>query len=50
MLNTFARFLLVSTSLAPILGAVAVNQFAHDVPWTWWVWWLVAAVVLVGLC
>lgn len=50
MLNTFARFLLVSTSLAPILGAVAVNQFARDEPWTRWVWWLAAAVLLVVLC
>lgn len=50
MLNTLARFLLVSTSLAPILGAVAVNQFARDEPWTRWVWWLIAALVLVGLC
>jgi len=50
MLNTFARFLLVSTSLAPILGAIAVNQFARDEPWTRWVWWLLAALVLVGLC
>lgn len=50
MLNTFARFLLVSTSLAPILGAVAVNQFARDEPWTRWGWWLIAALVLVGLC
>jgi len=50
MLNTLARFLLVSTSLAPILGAVAVNQFARDEPWTRWAWWLVAAVLLVALC
>lgn len=50
MLNNFARFLLVSTSLAPILGAVAVNQFARGEPWTRWAWWLVAAVLLVALC
>ena len=50
MLNTLARFLLVSTSLAPILGAVAVNQFARDESWTRWGWWLVAAVLLVALC
>jgi hypothetical protein len=29
MLNAFARFLLVSTSLSPLLGAVAVNQLSH---------------------
>lgn len=50
MLNTFAKFLLVSTSLAPILGAVAVNQFAHEEPWTRWIWWLAAALLLVALC
>lgn len=46
MLNTFAKLLLVSTSLAPIHGAVAVNQFARDEPWTRWVWWLIAALEL----
>jgi drug/metabolite transporter (DMT)-like permease len=50
MLNSFARFLLVSTSLAPIFGAVAVNQFARDVPWTRWLWWLAAGVLLVAVC
>jgi len=50
MLNSFARFLLVSTSLAPILGAVAVNQIARDEPWSRWFWWLAAAVLLVALC
>lgn len=50
MLSTFAKFLLVSTSLAPILGAVAVNQFARDEPWCRWAWWLVAGLVLVILC
>lgn len=50
MLNNLARFLLVSTSLAPVLGAVAVSQYAHDEPWTRWLWWLVAALALVALC
>lgn len=50
MLNTLARCLLVSTSLAPVLGAVAINQYARDEPWTRWVWWLAAALVLVMLC
>lgn len=50
MLNTFAKFLLVSTSLAPLLGAIAVNQLAHDDPWTRWVWWVVAALMLAALC
>jgi hypothetical protein len=36
VLNTFARFLLGSSSLRPLLNAVAVNQFARgykvDIP------------------
>jgi len=50
MLNTVARLLLVSTSLAPVLGAVAVSQYAHGEPWLRWSAWLVAALMLVFLC
>lgn len=50
MLNNLAKFLLVSTSLAPVLGAVAVNQFAHHEPWTRWGAWLGSALLLVFLC
>lgn len=50
MLNIFAKFLLVSTSLAPVLGAVAVNQFAHHEHWTRWSGWLGAALLLVFIC
>lgn len=50
MLNAVAKFLLVSTSLAPVLGAVAVNQLARHEPWTRWAGWLIAAVLLVVLC
>lgn len=50
MLNTFAKFLLVSTSLSPVLGAVAVNQFAHNQPLTSWGPWLAVALLLVFLC
>lgn len=32
MLNLFAKFLLVATSLSPILGAVAVNQYSLGKP------------------
>ncbi len=49
MLNSFAKFLLVSTSLAPVLGAVAVNQFAHS-DWMRGAGWLVVALLLVFLC
>jgi MFS family permease len=50
VLNTFAKFLLVSTSLSPLLGAVAVNQFARGEPMGRWGAWLVAALLLVFLC
>lgn len=50
MLNSFAKFLLVSTSLSPVLGAVAVNQFARDEAWTVWGPWLAVAAFLVFLC
>jgi MFS family permease len=50
MLNSFAKFLLVSTSLSPVLGAVAVNQFARHEHWTRWAGWLGAALLLAFLC
>lgn len=50
MLNTFAKFLLVSTSLSPILGAIAVNQIAHHEPVMHWGAWLAVALLLVFLC
>lgn len=50
MLNTFAKFLLVSTSLSPLLGAVAVNQFARGEPAMRWGPWLAVALLLVFLC
>ena len=50
MLNWLAKLLLVSTSLAPILGAVAVNQFSHGKPWWAWGGWLVAGMLLTFIC
>jgi hypothetical protein len=50
MLNTFAKFLLVSTSLSPLLGAVAVNKFSRGEPASRYGAWLVAALLLVALC
>lgn len=50
MLNKLAKFLLVSTSLSPILGAVAVNQYAIGKPWTTWFTWLAVALLLVLIC
>jgi hypothetical protein len=50
MLNRFAKLLLVSTSLAPVLGAVAVNKFARGEPWTAWIGWLGAGIGCVSIC
>ncbi len=49
MLNRIAKFLLVSTSLAPVLGAVAMNQFAHG-EMIRGAGWLGAGLLLVLLC
>jgi lysylphosphatidylglycerol synthetase-like protein (DUF2156 family) len=50
MLNWIAKFLLASTALSPMLGAVAINQIAQAMPWSCWVPWLVAALLLVLVC
>ncbi len=50
MLNRFAKFLLVATSLSPVLGAVAVNQFARNKPWISWGVWLAVAILLAVIC
>lgn len=50
MLNKLAKFMLVATSLSPILGAVAVNQFAIGKSWICWMPWLSVALLLVLIC
>lgn len=50
MLNWFAKFLLVATALSPMLGAVAINQIAHDRSWIDWLPWLVSAIGLALIC
>lgn len=50
MLNWFAKLLLVSTALSPILGAIAVSQLAQNRPWTNWLPWLFVALLLTFLC
>jgi drug/metabolite transporter (DMT)-like permease len=50
MLNSLAKFLLTATSLAPILGAVAVNQFSQGKPWTDWAIWLAIGLSLTLIC
>lgn len=50
MLNWFAKLFLVSTSLSPILGAVAVNQYTLGKPLPAWLPWLLVALLLVFVC
>lgn len=50
MLNTVAKFLLVASSLAPVLGAIATIKLASREPWCNYVSWLGAALLLVVLC
>ena len=50
MLNIFAKCLLVSTSLSPVLGTVAINQYERGEPWTTWIVLIVIAFLLIGLC
>lgn len=50
MLNFFAKCLLVSTSLSPVLVANAINQFERCEPWTSYIWWLVVALLLAIFC
>jgi MFS family permease len=50
MLNTLAKLLLVSTAMSPVLGAVAVNQFARREPLIRWGPWLAVALLMVFLC
>lgn len=50
MLNTVAKFLLISTSLSPLLGAVAVNQIARGQSVVHWAPWVAIALLLVFAC
>lgn len=50
MLNRFSHILLVSTSLSPILGAVAVNQYSLGRPLLEWLPWLATAFLLAVVC
>jgi len=50
MLNKFAKVLLVSSSLSPVLGAVAVNQLALGKPLSGWLPWVIIALLLVLIC
>ena len=50
MLNWFAKLLLVSSSLSPILGAVAVNQYTLGKPLSAWLPWLLVALLLIFIC
>ena len=49
-MSVFAKFLLVATSLSPVLGAAAIRQATQGIPWTSWIWWLIVGVTLILLC
>src|SRR5436190_6368774 len=42
--------MLVLTSLSPVLGAVAVNQYSLGKPPSTWVPWLIVAALLIFIC
>ena len=50
MFNLFAKSLLASTSLSPVLFALAITSIEHNEPWTCWIWLVLVAVVLVVIC
>ena len=50
MMNLFAKTLLASTSLAPVLGAVAITSIERCEPWTSWIWSILVAIILVVVC
>lgn len=50
MLNRLAKLLLIASSLSPMLGAVAVNQFTLGRPLGIWLPWLAVAILLVFVC
>ena len=50
MLNHFAKFWLVSSSLAPLFGAIAINQYVNDQPALSYCIWLGFAFTSVFLC
>jgi len=50
MLNRFSHLLLVATSLSPILGAVAVNQYSLGRPSSEWLPWIATSVLLIVIC
>lgn len=47
-MNHFTKLLLIATSLSPLLGAVAVNQWANGES-KWW-GWVLATILLVFIC
>lgn len=50
MLNKLAKFFLITTALAPILGAIAINQIVNGKAWYIWGAWIIAAFALIACC
>lgn len=50
MLSALAKYLLVATALAPVLGGLAVRSLSAGQEWSEWVPWLVGGVGLATIC
>ena len=49
-MNVFAKFILVLTSLTPLMGAMVVIGFERGDRWIYWMPWLGAGILLVVAC
>lgn len=50
MLSKFAKFLLIGTAMAPILGGIAINSYHENHSWNPSVIWAGVALLLVLIC
>lgn len=50
MFSKFAKFILVATSLSPVLGAIFVSKLERGKPFLEWFPWLFVALCLVVVC
>ena len=49
-MNIIVKFVLVSTSLSPVLLIAGVNLFEHNKPWTSWIWLVASSPFLMIVC
>ena len=50
MMNSFAQFFLVATSLSPVLFAIAISRFECGQPWKGYIWLGIIAFLMVVVC